>query len=271
MKFSLHARLVAPAYRKKADEIVVEYRDRSIIIDYGKKYPNARIALEVAPDTQWEISAIKEAYALSRGNFIVCLPNMWDPRIAELKGAGIPFFWGYTVSTFWELAALETLGAAEARIGAPIFFETDKLKNFGIGKRVVANVANDGYLPCVDGTNGSWIRPEDVDAYEGIFDVLEFADCKEHKEEALFRIYAEQKQWPGRVDMIISNIQTDAYNRMILPEFAEARKTCRQRCASGGACRICHRLLHLAQPDLIQEYINRDKEEENPNIEENAQ
>ena len=64
--------------------------------------------------------------------------------------------------------------------------------------------------------------------------------------------------------MIITNIYTDAYNRMIPPEFAAARKTCGQRCVAGGACRICHRLLTLADPELLRNYKENvlDKAEE---------
>ena len=39
MKFSLHERLCSSQYLKKADEILVEYRDRRAIPDYAKKYP----------------------------------------------------------------------------------------------------------------------------------------------------------------------------------------------------------------------------------------
>lgn len=264
MKFSLHERLCSSQYLKKADEILVEYRDRRAIPDYAKKYPNAWIALEVTPDTQWEISEIKDYFILAKEKLILCLPDIKDPRVEELKKANIPFFWGYTVTTFWELQALVAAGASQVRIGAPLFFECEKLKKFDIKKRVCANIAHEGYLPHVDGIPGSWIRPEDVETYEDVFDIIEFTDCKDHKEEALYRIYAEQKHWPGRVDMIITNISTEAYNRMIPDEFAAARKACGQRCVSGGACRICYRLLYLANPDLIKQYKEEvlDKAEE---------
>ena len=32
------------------------------------------------------------------------------------------------------------------------------------------------------------------------------------------------------------------------------RKTCRQRCISGDACRSCYHLLHLADPELLKPY-----------------
>ena len=38
MKFSLHERLCSSQYLKKADEILVEYRDRRAIPDYTKNF-----------------------------------------------------------------------------------------------------------------------------------------------------------------------------------------------------------------------------------------
>lgn len=254
MKFSLHLRTSSPSYLKKADEIMVEYRDRKALPDYAKKYPKARFVLEVLPETQWEIGEIKDYFILTKEKLTLCLPDIKDPRIEELKELNIPFFWGYTITTFWELQAVIAAGASQARIGAPIFFESDNLKMCKIIKRVCANVAHEGYLPNVDGIPGAWIRPEDVEEYNDTFDIIEFADVKDHKEEALYRIYAEQKNWPGRVDMIITNIETEAYNRMIPHDFVSSRKNCRQRCMSGSPCRICYRLLHLANPELIKNY-----------------
>lgn len=253
MKFSLHNRMSA-SYLKKADEIIVAFRDRKALPDYFEKYPDASVVLEVTPETQWEMAEIKDYFILGQGHFVLCLPDMTDPRIGELREAGIPFFWGYTITTFYELAAVIAAGASQARIGAPIFFDTERLKKFDIEKRATANIAHPGYIPTMDGIVGTWIRPEDVKLYEDIFTTLEFADCDNSKEEALYRIYAEQHKWPGRVDMIISNIYTDAYNRMLPKDFTQHRLTCGQRCVSGGACQLCSRYLKLANPDLIRSY-----------------
>lgn len=255
MKYSLH-NIVSISYLKKADEIYIPYKDRRAIPDYAKKYPKTALVLEVPPATQWEFDELKEYYILSRERLTLCLPDMLDPRIEQIKSAGIPFFWGYTITSFYELQTLVNFGVSQARIGAPIFFDTDALKKFNITKRVIANVAHEGYIPGADGIVGSWIRPEDVDQYEGAIDILEFADSKSHKEEALYRIYAEQHAWPGKVDMIITNIDAPlAYNRMLPPEFTTARLNCRQRCMSGGACQLCHRYIKLADPELIKNYM----------------
>ena len=263
MKFSLHVRNVSADYLAKAEEIVIEYRDREIIPEYAEKYPDAQLVLDVPTDTRWNFNEIKEYFILSKNKLTICLPDMWDENLPLLIKNQIPFFWSYTIKTFWELHAMINIGASQVRIGAPLFFQCDKLKSFNIEKRICPNIAHEGYLPGVDGIVGSWIRPEDLCEYEEVFDTVEFADCgQNHKEEALYRIYAEQKVWPSQLNMIISNIDSEAYNRMIRNEFIIARKNCGQRCLSGGACRICHRALHLANPELIHDYLKRTGQEE---------
>ena len=258
MKFSLRNRQES-TYLKKADEILIEWRDRKALPDYAEKYPEAALVLEVPPAQEWEMAEIKEYSILSRGKLTLSLPEMTDPRIAELKANNIPFFWGYSVSTWWELDALIALGVSQVRIEAPLFFETKKLQQKCYKKvalRAVANVAHEGYLPGVDGITGSWIRPEDVEQYEKTFTTIEFRDCDNSKEQALYRIYAEQHEWPGQVEMLITNISAPGkYNRMLPPEFTQHRLNCGQRCKSGGACRICHRYMHLADPELIKNYM----------------
>lgn len=254
MKYSLHNKQIV-TYLKKADEIVIAYKDRRAIPDYAKKYPQAALTLEVPPATQWEIAELKDYCILSRNRLTLCLPEMTDPRIQELKDNNIPFFWGYTINTAAELVALKNFGVSQARIGVPLFFQTNVLKKIDLIYRVSANIAHEGYIPGMSGINGSWIRPEDVELYDDVIDIIEFADCDNNKEQALYRIYAEQKAWPGKVNMLITNIEDDkAYNRMLPREFTEHRLNCGQRCSSGGACSLCYRYFGLADKELIKEY-----------------
>ena len=258
MKFSLSNRQQS-TYLKKADEILIQYRDRNALPDYEEKYPEAALVVEVPPAQEWDLVEIKELAILARGKLTLSLPEMTDPRINALKEANIPFFWGYAVSTWHELEALINFGVSQVRIEAPLFFQTDKLKHVcgkKVALRVVANVAHEGYLPGVDGVTGSWIRPEDVEQYEDVFTTIEFRDSDQSKEQALYRIYAEQHEWPGQIEMLITNISAPGkYNRMLPPEFTQHRLNCGQRCKSGGACRLCHRYVRLADPELIRNYM----------------
>ena len=146
------------------------------------------------------------------------------------------------------------MGACYVRVGGSLFFSLDKVKLLGAHVRAVPNVAFDDGLDREDGVVGTWIRPEDLDVYAHYIDTIEFMDCDLKKEQALYRIYIEQKAWPGDLGLIVTGLNHTGVNRMIHPDLAEYRVKCRQRCQDNGACRICYRFLALANPDLLADY-----------------
>lgn len=73
---------------------------------------------------------------------------------------------------------------------------------------------------------GAWFRPEDLYKIEAI-DVCEFFHKDNRDEQALYRIYAENHEWPGELNLIIKDIEDkDILNRMLPPEFQEKRSNC---------------------------------------------
>jgi hypothetical protein len=255
MKYSISARQ-DPEYLEKADEIKFQYRDIAAIMDYAEKFPNAVFVVEILPNQEWEFEKIKEAYILSKQKLTVCVPTLNDKKVERLAEAGIPFYWGYPITTEWELAAIMNTEVSQIKIEAPLFFKQDLLRPITNKEiRVSANIAHQGYLPFT-GVNGSWIRPEDVDKYEDTITIIEFEDCDKKKEQALYRIYAEQHEWPGNISMIISNLENDCVNRMLPPEFTISRLNCGQRCIN-GSCRLCYRYFSLADPKLLKDYLAR--------------
>jgi hypothetical protein len=263
MKYCLSSRNQRD-YLSKADEIKVEYRDRKEIPDLFERYPEATIILQCffyEEDLEWD--NIKLWNNLSRGKFMLALSNIED--IAECKRLNVPFYYGFPVKTFYELNALKKLGVSYVRLDAPIFFEMDKVKSLGIPVRAVANVAYNDGLPREDGVCGVWIRPEDVETYEPYVSVIEFEDADPRNERALYRLYAEKKRWPGDLGMIITNFNHLGVNRLILPEVAEKRLNCAQKCQSGSACKIYYRAVDLADVEKLREYrdkMNEEMEEE---------
>jgi hypothetical protein len=165
------------------------------------------------------------------------------------------FYFGYPISSFYDLRAAVACGVCYVRLDAPIFFQLDKVKELGVPVRVVPNVAYLDFIPREDGVCGTWIRPEDLDDYAEYIEVIEFEDCDNHKEQALYRIYIEQKAWPGELNDIISNLNYKGTNRMIPPHtFGIKRAVCGQRCQETGRCKICYRTLDLANPTLLSDY-----------------
>lgn len=252
MKYCLSNRQET-SYLNKADEIKVDFRDKNSIVDLIEKYPDKTIIVMCYDDAIINWNEVNMWKVLSHNKLIMCLASVSNAK--ECKEKGIPFYMGYPVKTFYELNSLKNYGVCYVRLAEPLFFEMDKVKKVGIPVRVVPNVAYIDGIPREDGVCGSWLRPEDVDTYEPYVDVLEFEDCTMEKEQALFRIYAEQKRWPGSMSLLFTNFKHEGTNRLILPEVAQKRLNCGQRCQSGGACKICYRALNLAMPEKIRNYM----------------
>lgn len=252
MKYCLSSRQEA-AYLSKADEIKVEFRDKDSIPDLIEKYPGKTIILECFSNSVIDWKEIKKWNILARENFIMCVGSIANAK--ECKENNIKFYMGYPVKTYYELNALKDFGVCYVRLGEPLFFEMDNVKKFDIPIRAIPNVAYVDGLPREDGVCGTWIRPEDLDAYESYISVCEFEDADLKKEQAMFRIYAEQKNWPGDLSMIITNLNHIGVNRMILPDIVEKRLNCGQRCQSRSNCKLCYRALSLANPETLKAYV----------------
>lgn len=239
-------------YLQKADELKVQYRDREKIIDYIEEYADKTIILDIknCEDTiNWD--EIKRYNIMAKQNFIIALNNLSD--ISYCKQNNIKFYWNFPITTFYDLQALKDLGAVYALIDSPLVQDIVNAAKIGIPLRVVPNVAYYAFIPRDNGVCGSWIRPEDLELYEPYITAIEFEDCNIKKEQALFRIYAEQKSWPGDLGMIITNLNYPGINRMIPSELTKRRMNCGQRCQFNNHCKLCYRYLDLANPDLFQE------------------
>ena len=250
MKYCVSNR-VSPATLEKADEIKVGFRDRRALPDYFEKYPDKDIILEIPPWESFTWDQMKNWNILSRGKLILCLGTTSHMQVA--KSNGIRFYYGFPVNAAHELKPLMDLGVEYIKIGLPLFFTTSAYKDYPT--RLAVNVAYSDELPRENGVNGIWVRPEDVDMYEGIIDVFEFEDVDIDKEELLFRVYAEDHEWRHSLDLLINRLNYPGNNRMILSDFTKYRLNCGQKCASDShSCSICWRLLNLADPDKIREY-----------------
>jgi len=252
MKYCLNCRQ-EKAYLQKADEIKVEFRDRKIIPDLIDNYPDATIILMCYSGEEINWNDCVRWNVLAKGNFIMCLSSFEDAKVCKEKE--LKFYIGYPIKTFYELNALKDLGVCYVRLAEPLFFQMDEVKLFNIPVRVIPNIAFTDTFPHPDGVCGTWIRPEDVDTYAPYVETIEFEDCDNRKEQALYRLYAEQKNWPGNLSMIITNLEYPAVNRMILPDVARSRLNCGQKCQMNRHCKICYRAFDLADPEKIRDYM----------------
>ena len=227
---------------QKADEIKIELRDFRAIPDYIEKFPEKTLIIEmeneIPDDFNWDLM---EVYSEKmNGNFYIATSNKYQMDVCKSKN--IKFYYKYTVSSFFELDSLKEMGVSYALIGVPLIFDLKNVKRYGIPLRAIPNLAYEPYLNRANGICGGWIRPEDVKAYGRYIDVLEFYAPKMlEKESTLYHVYAENKNWPGNLNLLIDNLNFDCDNRIIYDDdnFAERRMNCRQRCMSGKTCHYC--------------------------------
>lgn len=253
MKFVVPSRQEAE-YLRQADIISVQWRDRNIITDLYEKYPDAEVRLTHYPDDE-EIDwmAIRTFNVLGQGRFALGLSKPDDMNKARAEGYK-HYYLGY-IQSFQELADLQRGGVCGVYTDAPLFFQMDKVKEFNIPIYAVANRANNYALfHRPDGVTGTWIRPEDVEQYEPYIESIEF-EGNLQQQRALFRIYAEEKEWSGELGLLVRDLNHPATNRMIPPDLAKIRMSCGHRCAAGNSCRICYRMLNLADPDKLKNYL----------------
>lgn len=152
MKFCLSSRQ-SKQYLEKADEIKVDFRDRNTIPELADEYPGKTIILVQYTGDELNGDDLATWKILTKDHFIVCLSNL--AYVVDMKRLEIPWYWGFPVTSFYQLRALKEMGACYAKLDAPIFFDIPTAKKIGVPIRVVPNVAYIDGLERTDGVCGT--------------------------------------------------------------------------------------------------------------------
>lgn len=152
----------------------------------------------------------------------------------------IKFYWGFPITSYYELAAIAKNNPAYLYLGPPLCFQLDKMQKWNIPIRLCPNIAN--YYPEIDpdGLMGPWIRPEDVKFYEPYVDSFDFETDTEIREATLFTIYAIDKKWSDNLNILCTGLNRRMINSAMPDDFGQRRVTCGQRCLTEpGSCHHC--------------------------------
>lgn len=249
---------------KKSDQIKVRYEDRDRIIDFVERIPDKEIILELKEVPEVSDFATWRMYDEKFENFYIASFNL--ALFDILNAEGIKWYWPYPITSYYELREVLTLKPAYVQIGPPLSFDLENVKKIAgdVKLRLVCNCARPSYLPDEQGLPqffGQFVRPEDVPLYDPYVDAFDFDSKDMKKEETLLHIYKDNQMWPGNLNLLIDNLNYNVDNRAIPEEFGKARVDCRQRCQSGGACRLCQRTFEFADA-LRKEKIRRRQEAE---------
>lgn len=229
---------------KKADEIRLNYKDKEGMYNFIEDFPNKKYIITIPKDDS--VIDWQELQMFStKVDLTLALENVRMAKICkELK---LKFYWAYPITSFYELRGLVFLGVCELLLGAPLYFDLAEVKRYNLPIRLVANLCFDGYIPRPNGVCGTYVRPEDVPAYEPFVNTLEFETDDIKKEAVLLKVYQEDKHWPGNLNLLLTNLGEHVDNRGIPEQFGAARTQCRQNCQRNGSCKLCFNAIQLSQ------------------------
>ena len=220
--------------------------------------PDAYITIlqDVSPEEGINWQQLKEYNIIMREKFFFASPSL--DELQKAKENNIKFFYSVPIREAYVLNSFINFGVSAAIVAGTLGHQLDYLKNVPIEIRMTPNDGKDvlDYKPLY----GSWFRPEDFYLLEEV-DVCEFTTTSLKQEQALFRIYAEQHEWPGELSYIIKGITDNSVmNRMIPPEFQERRNNCRMKCQTGYLCSWCDTIAYLAVPSRIKSIMKDNNE-----------
>lgn len=200
------------------------------------------------------INFFKDLKILNR--LFILLSSRDYSAIEKLKKDYIPFGIDYPVSSAQEALELVSLGAEEICVDGALGFNENfchKLQTEGISIRIAPQYGKlTGTDSIFDGVYNFFIPPKFLDQFYG-FSIVDFAEPDQMKEDTLYKIYAIDKEWAGNLKLLISGLNTDAYENTLAfknTTFYELRKNCKQRClqdyGSPNMCHACYNMFQLS-------------------------
>lgn len=242
----------------KEFKIVYKPKDEKLI-DFLNYYNDKRFIISVTLDNINEIVLSKslEKYVEIPKNFTFLLPEINDENrkiislfIQELKQYQIPFYLEdkvYSIDKAWELI---DLGVSDIYVVGELCFEladiAEKIHESNVKIRVFPDVVQ-SIRSGGDSIIKFFIRPEDVQYYEDIVDVMEFAANDKVRDNVLYKVYAVNHGWSKNIGDIILNFNEEISNMSFPKSFGEIRTRCRKRCLKNGNCKICYRAQELSE------------------------
>lgn len=247
MKFCLSSRQT-PEYLQQADEIRIASRDYKQIYDLIDLYPNATLILNYMPSPEVE-KVVREVVILAKNRLILSLFSL--DQVEFCKELNIPFFMARPVTTLEQVRTLKELGVCYVILDNEVIHKLHEVKIINVPVRAIPNISFLDELPRENSINGNWIRPEDIDAYSLYITTIEFGTQPEKREQALFRIYKNEKQFSGDLGKIVQDLNATGRNSLISSEMSSQRMNCGMKCATSKTCNICYNMLEIASHEEL--------------------
>lgn len=231
------------------DEVNIKFdpEDLDLIFDYILEHQHQRINAKVTEqgyiykyNLLEKFEAFKDEHP--NANFAIILPK-YDLNLAQLcQQKELDFFFDVVVRDWETFNTFVTAGVSDVYLVEQMMFEIKDAAaaahKAGVKVRTFPNIAQRRYeetksIKCF------FIRPEDVDLYEGLVDIMDIYTIDEINQDVVFDIYKEDKLWWGPLKEIIVGLDNDIDGRYIIPRFGERRLNCNRKCFKGHRCDVC--------------------------------
>lgn len=261
MKFSLFYKDKRQENKKiygDVDEVIIEFHKEDTTLP---KFLDAHIGQDVVIDLDFpevtDYNFFLELYQ-KYPNIRYGIPYFLGDGLREyFEKNAVPHFYKYVLATNWSaLKSLITMPTTDIYIGGELGFDiaaaAKRVHDAGKRVRVLPSQAQGASFTGKEDITSFFIRPEDILLYYNYIDVVEFIDpvaCKAYMEE----------KWFGKLNEIVTGLDSNIDNRCISNIFALARMGCKKRCARNKSCEVCYSIEQMSKTLTENDLIIRER------------
>lgn len=251
-------------YLDVVDEIIIKYHPSENLLNFLIQHRDQRVILDIEDKKNFfdtygvETLAAIKINVDNPDNWVLRLPKILDndmsldkDEIDRLRKTNLPFFFNEYIDRWDILEGYLNLGVTDVYIVNELGFELDKVSNVAhehnTKVRVFPNIAQSSWFLTPD-LKKFFIRPEDIEDYEKYVDVFEIFEAQEPIiAETLYKAYAIDKQWYGKLEEIIGDFHTNLDGRFLHPRWVGRRVKCGKKCLKGSMCDMCNTIAGLGE------------------------
>lgn len=243
-----------------ADEIKCPCNQLGLLFKFIKQHPEKRINITVPSDyndidklleqADLVISVIGDNYTITCGDLIL---------LDILLNKGYKACVKFPVADWETFGILKEHGVSDIYIDGPLGFQVDNLiqAKGNVNIRVTPALSPNAAFSRTSNASSFFIRPEDIDRYSEVIDILDFPAADIDREDALFKAY-RRKSFPYNLALLIANLNTQTENALIRDDFADHRLNCGQKCkVPGHPCHICDSQIYIT--NQLLRYYEKDQ------------
>lgn len=233
----------------KADEIIIKYweRDPELLEFLNKLKENQRLILNITNLDNVEDNIDLFKAAAQKVNISILCSKHQDYNI--FIDNEIPFFFIEGVDSLDKLVSNIEIGVSDIYITNELcFYLKDIAENYKdlVNIRVYPNITQSSSNSYKHIFRKFFIRPEDIDLYEGIISTIEFYTDFLEQQDTLYKIYNTKGAWNDDLNIIIKGLDLNINSANLMPFFGSTRLNCKKRCAL-NKCHICDHMEILAK------------------------